>query len=444
MVKLPSPSQEHWDDMETWSFERLKRLQFRKVKRLLRFAYDHLPFYRRRFEKAGVYPDHIHHLEDLRKVPTFRKVDVINTMRNLGNFAVGIEAESFGERSVLTTSTGIQGTTFLVGSQAWCWRVGLRSTLRGYWWAGMRPGMRVIMTPMSWHAHALHETRFCERLGVTSIVPWGTLLPRFAGDYILVLTGFHPQFVSMFLPMLFAILTECRRQGLRPRQVFQSVQYMLITGAPLTPQSREEIRRELGLRDLFDGAGNAEGLVASECSFHCGHHLFMDRCYVEIVDPNTGESLPSGRRGALVQTILYPYGSVHIRYDTEDIGEFLTQPCPCGRTWPLMRIYGRRSDLFKVAGKELLPYDVRLCLDEIPKLLGIPYAVIRPRETMPYLRLAIQKPYDGETEALSARIKALVREKLGIEAGVEWTEEMPARWRGITIIEEKDWGAPNV
>jgi phenylacetate-CoA ligase len=303
--------------------------------------------------------------------------------------------------------------------------------------------MRVLMTIMSWHGQALHEARLFERLGVTSIAPWGTLLPRFAGNYIYALTEFRPQFVSLFLPMLFAVLTECRRQGLSPRQVFQSVQNVLAVGAPLTPQAREAVRQELGVGDLFDGAGNAEGLIATECASHCGHHLFMDRCYVEVVDPSTGEPVPPGRRGAIVQTFLYPYGSIHIRYDTEDVGEFLAQPCPCGRTWPLMRVYGRRADLFRVTGRELLPYDVRLCLDTIPQLLGVPYAVIRQPGNMPYLRLAIQKPPGGEPDVLGGRVKAVVREKLGVEARDEWAEEMPAPWKGVTIIEERDWGAPS-
>ena len=61
----------------------------------------------------------------------------------------------------------------------------------------------------------------------------------------------------------------------------------------MTPRSREQLKEELGVRDIFEGLGNPEGLTAMECSFHRGHHIFADCCYVEIVVLLTGSLLPS-------------------------------------------------------------------------------------------------------------------------------------------------------
>ncbi len=181
-----------------------------------------------------------------------------------------------------------------------------------------------------------------------------------------------------------------------------------------------------------------------ECSHHRGHHIFMDCSYVEIIDPRTGDLLPPGNRGTVVITSLSPHGSLNVRYDTEDLGEILPESCVCGSTWPLMEIYDRRVNAVKVAGKEIVPYDVRLCLDDLPGLTGVPFAVVRAERNMDYLRLMIQKPSSGNPNRLGKQLRVLIKERLKMDVREEWTEELPERWKGVTVIEEKDRRAPSV
>jgi len=128
---------------------------------------------------------------------------------------------------------------------------------------------------------------------------------------------------------------------------------------------------------------------------------------------------------------------------SQDIGEMLPGQCGCGRTWPRFEVYDRLPNQFTVAGKQLLPYDVRLCLDDIPPLCGLPFAVIRKEGDSPHLRLAVTKLPFGDPAPLEARAIALVKEKLGLEAHIEWVEDLPARWKGRPVIEEREWtGGP--
>ncbi|MDP6560888.1 MAG: hypothetical protein QF619_12360, partial [Candidatus Binatia bacterium] len=143
-------------------------------------------------------------------------------------------------------------------------------------------------------------------------------------------------------------------------------------------------------------------------------------------------------------TSLIPHGTLYLRYDSEDLGEILPESCACGSTWPLMKVYDRSVNLVKVAGKEILPYDVRLCLDEVPELAGIPFAVVRAERGADVLRLVLQKPNHGDIRHLEDRLAAVTRERLRMDVKEEWTEELPERWKGVTVIEEKDWGAPRV
>lgn len=433
----------YFDEKDAWPEERLRGFQLRKVKRMLAHAYQNLPFYRRRFAAAGVRPGSVKSLQDFLAVPTFTKRDVLQAIKEKNSFDTGMEKRHSAEKAVLGMTSGTLGTSFLYLPQRWRFLRG-DSLVRAYWWGGLRPGMRMLMAAPAWHSLAVQETRVIERLGATCVIPWGTFLPRYAGSFLDTIVDVRPDFVSMFLPMLYALMAECRIRGARPRELFDGVRSLLLVGAPMTPRSREHLKEELGVTDIFEGLGNPEGLTAMECSFHRGHHIFLDCCYVEIIDPESGKSLPAGERGHVVITSLIPHGSVYIRYDTEDLGEILPYPCECGRTWPLMEVYDRRANIIQVTGKEILPYDVRLCLDEVPELVGIPFGVVRGERGMDYLKLVIQKPATGDLDRIGVQLRALLKERLKIVAKEEWTEELPERWKGVTIVEEKDWGAPRV
>lgn len=431
------------DDKDTWPEERLRRFQFKMAKRLLRYAYQELPFYRRRFDAARLHPDSVKGFHDFTRIAPFTKREVLDEIKEKGSFETGMESRHSADQAVLCMTSGTLGTSFLYLPKRWRSARG-DSLVRAYWWAGLRAGMRMLMAAPAWHSLAVQETRVIERIGAGCVIPWGTFLPQFSSTFLDTLTDARPEFVSIFLPMLYALLAECRRRGTSPRLPFASVKSVLVVGAPMTPRSREHLREELGVADIFEGLGNPEGLTAMECSFHRGHHIFLDCCYVEIIDPKSGQSLPPGKRGNVVITSLIPYGSIYIRYDTEDLGEILPYRCECGRTWPLMEVYDRRANAIQVAGKEIVPYDVRLCLDEAPELIGIPFAVVRREGSMPYLRLVIQKPSAGALDQIETRLRTLLKERLQLEARQEWTEELPARWKGVTVIEEQDWGAPRV
>lgn len=426
------------DRQDRWSEERLRKIQFQKIKQVLMHAYQNLPFYRRRFDAADFHPDSVKTFQDFSMVPTFTKRDVLQEMKKRGSFLTGMETRDSNEAAVLCMTSGTLGTSFLYLPEKWSSIRG-DSLMRAYWWGGLRSGMRMLMAAPAWHSLSVQETRLMERMGVTCVVPWGSFLPRYSGNFLDTIIDLEPDFVSMFLPMLYSILAECHRRKISPKQAFKNVKHLLLVGAPMTPRSREKLLEELGVPDIYEGLGNPEGLTGMECSLHCGHHIFMDCCYIEINDPKTGRLLPAGNRGTVIVTSLIPYGSLYIRYDSEDLGEIMPQPCKCGRTWPLMKVYDRRANTVQVGEKEIVPYDVRLCLDEVPEFVGVPFALVRGERRMNYLRLLIQKTSAGDLNRLALRLRTLMREKLQIETREEWTEQLPERWKGVAVIEEKDW-----
>jgi phenylacetate-CoA ligase len=429
--------------MDRWTVEKIQRYQLRQLTNLLKYAQRQLPFYRERLARTGFDSREMTSLHDFARLPSFTKKEALAALSQKGTFPAGLERLDDSRGGALCMTSGTLGTSFLYLPQKWASRRG-DSLARAYEWAGLRRGMRMLMAAPAWHSLAVQETRVLQRVGATCVVPWGTFLPRYAPHFVDAILDVKPAFVSIFLPMLYALLAACRGKSITPARAFQSVKSILVVGAPMTPLSRVKLKEELGVNDIFEGLGNPEGLTAMECPFHVGHHIFLDCCYVEIVDPQTGQLLPAGQRGNVVVTSLIPHGSVYIRYDTEDLGTILPDRCGCGRTWPLMEVYDRRANVLAIAGKQIVPYDVRLCLDQIPELVAIPFAVIRSNVRMERLTLLIQKPPSGNLKEIETNVSSLLQHRFAVEARQEWAEELPQRWKGITVIEENEWRTSRV
>ena len=72
----------------------------------------------------------------------------------------------------------------------------------------------------------------------------------------------------------------------------------------------------------------------------------------------TGEIIEEpGRRGKMIITALDRYAQPCIRFDSKDIIEWAAEPCPCGRTFRLLKggVIGRTDDITKVKGVLLAP-----------------------------------------------------------------------------------------
>lgn len=131
---------------------------------------------------------------------------------------------------------------------------------------------------------------------------------------------------------------------------------------------RARIRDGLGI-ELYDIYGLTEIYgpgIGINCSYNTGMHVFDDFCYYEIIDPNTGKTLPDGQMGELVITTLQKEGAPLIRFRTHDLTRLIPGQCPCGRSYPRIdAIMGRSDDLFKVKGVNMFPAQVEEVLRSI-------------------------------------------------------------------------------
>ena len=111
---------------------------------------------------------------------------------------------------------------------------------------------------------------------------------------------------------------------------------------------------------VYDHAGATEiGAWSFECEaqpggMHVNEGLFL----VEIVDVETGEMIEEpGRQGKMIITALDRQAQPCVRFDSKDIIEWDPEPCPCGRSFRLIKggVMGRADDITKVKGVLLAP-----------------------------------------------------------------------------------------
>jgi phenylacetate-CoA ligase len=234
--------------------------------------------------------------------------------------------------------------------------------------------------------------------------------------------------------VLWGITSFVRRVIMRAAELgadFTSVRMCGVTGEASSPAMREDIReklRALGARGtiIFDRYGSTESGGLAQCREEGDwHNPAPELIYHEVVDPDTGQPLPDGERGALAITHLDKRGTALVRYLVGDIVSLAQTPCPhCGRTGD--RVVGpvvRTRDLIKVKGMLINP---TLLLDRIRALPGIDeFQVVLTRQDPadPFsmdemiVRVASGR---GDRRALSDEVVAAAAGAVGVRPRVEF------------------------
>jgi phenylacetate-CoA ligase len=440
-VELTRRVAEPFDRLDLLSPAALRRWWTARVRRVLEIAVAELPFYRDRFSAAGFDVASFRTLADLARLPTFRKKDMLAWQSERGSHRLGIE-RSVDPRAgeTLTVSSGTIGTTFLTINARWR-RVQGKSSARAHWWAGFRPGSAFVISAPAWHAYAAIQPFLAEFFEAQCIVVSGTYLPRYADRIVDALRRFRPRYVAMFLPMVFPILTAARRLGVEPRALFDGVEVLLVTGAPITAGMGAHLRELTGVARISEAAGATEGVLAMSCTESRGLHVSPDTCYVEALDRETRLPVAPRSRGTMVHCFLIPEGSVYLRYDSEDVVTIDEDPCPCGLPSPRIKIVGRWENSFRFGAETLVPYDVQLALEEgVPETVGMPFIISREGLDAGKLRLLVSEP-ERDAPGLAERLRACLEGRFGVASDIAWVRELPVAVKGVApVLSERQVG----
>lgn len=414
------------EEMERWPRAELEAWQLERAREVLRRAHEAEPFYRGAWRRAGIDAPSLDSLADLARYPRVRKADVVRA---------GRERRRAPEGPVGFSTRGTSGEPLVVWLDAEEKDAYARPAARGFRWAGLGPGQTALLLSPVWHRLASSEGHAVALLGANAAYFWGSMGSADVGSFLETLGTVAPDFVTTTAPFLLTALRTCDQEGLDPRRAFASVRSVVAVGLPLTPPFRALLSERLGA-EVFERSGTQEGAALDECAEHTGPHAHEDVCYLEVVD-EAGQPVPPGTRGELVVTKLSP-GSLFVRYATGDIAAFLPEPCPCGRTFRRLKIYGRPESSVAVGDRRVTAYDARLCVDADPALVGRNVLLVAPDEgPADALELAIEGAPAGEAE-----LERRLRETLGVEkARLQWLGDVKLEW-GFRQVISRGGAAP--
>src|SRR6266478_4757232 len=342
-------------DAETMPRSALERLQLERLKKSLAWAMARVGFYRDSLTAAGIKPDAIRSLDQLREIPFTRK-DHLREHYPYGLFAVPL-----GEVARLHASSGTKGKPTVVGYTKQDLRLWREVMARSLAAAGAEPGEMIqIAYGYGLFTGGLGFHDAAEHMGLTVVpVSSGNTMRQ-----ILLLQDFRPQGLACTPSFALHIGESMREQGLDPRSV--GLRYGLFGAEPWTDAMRGQLEALWGIVAVdFYGLSEIIGPgVAVECAeARRGLHIAEDHFLPEVIDPASGEPRPSGAEGELVLTCLTKQALPMIRYRTGDVTSLDPEPCLCGRTSIRMaRIKGRSDDMLVIKGVNVYPSQLEAAL----------------------------------------------------------------------------------
>ena len=318
--------------------ETLGAYQERRLSRVMRHAWEQVPYYRRVFERRGLRPGDIARPEDLPKLPVLGKEAVWEA----GHDLLARDADRYGPRRYRTSGTTGRPLTLYHDRHTralefvYYWR---------YWgWAGYRLGDRFAEFGSQYFLlrSALRDRLFAwqphlNRLMLSSAQVSLRNAPRMAD----AVRRYRPRFLKGMPSALYFFALALQHAGIDDlafRAVFS-------TGEVVTPQCRALLERVFHCR-VLDSYGHMERTVAVCQCPRGSYHINSDYGILELVN---ARAMPDGRSaiGEVVGTSLHNMSMPLIRYDVGDHIECATdgRMCPCGRTLPVATaIHGRTED----------------------------------------------------------------------------------------------------
>lgn len=409
---------ERFDEVETWPADRLAAYQLDRVREVVARCAEIPGLYQERWRKAGVGVEHLRTLDDLADFPVVSKADLV---------AAGNRPQA--SRAGFSTR-GTSGEPLVVWLDPGELEAYLAPTMRGFWWAGLRRGDTAMLLSPAWHRLAAMEGHAALRFGARPAYFWGTLDLPHVDDFLRLAVTARPNFLSTTAPFLLAVLRRLAESQGRTPNVFEALRGISVVGMPLTPGLRAFMAEFTGAA-VFERGGTQEGAALDACGAGGPPHVHADVCHLEVVD-ELGAGVPDGEPGRLLVTKLVSSGSPAIRYDTGDMAVRSTDQCSCGRTLPRVRILGRADSRVAVAGRLIMAWDIRSCVESNPDLVGRLVLPVRdPHNQSDLLTVAV------EGEAIRThQLEAHLAEQLGVGAvRVIWLGAVRMRWGFRQVID---------
>jgi len=374
--------QKELEQTQWWSIGEIEKLQLDRLKKLIKYAYEHVPYYSKLYKSLEIHPDDIKSLKDFQSLPFITREDIKSHINEL--VTDDPNHEIFPDSTGGSTGVPMQ---FFIERAYDRWDQALE--LRGRGWYGVREGDRIAFVwgakqdmpdwsmPTRLKAQILQE-RYLNAFSMTeqkmqlfakSLVKWKPAMFR---AYASALTLFAQY------------LKDHKITGIEPRLIET-------TAEKVTLPQRDLLESVFHCKVADWYSAREMGTIAFQCpvgSLHVGETRFL-----EIVAKNNVAR--PGELGEVVITSLHQYGMPFIRYKIGDMAILETHPCSCGRGLPVLReVVGRMQDFLVTSDGRFVhggyfPHTFRL-YPEISQ-----YQVYQPDRDHLQVRFVCKRPIDS-------------------------------------------------
>lgn len=415
------------------SIDELRSMQLARLKWSIGHAYDNVAPYRVKCDAAGVTPADLNSLEDLSKFP-FTVKDDLRQAYPFGMFAVP-------QREVVRVhaSSGTTGKPTVVGytqNDIDTWATVVARSIRA---SGGGPDDKVhVAYGYGLFTGGLGAHYGAEKLGAMVIPMSGGQTPK----QVQLIQDFEPDIIMVTPSYMLNIADEFERQGLDPAKC--SLKVGIFGAEPWGDAMRKEIEERCGL-DAVDIYGLSEVMgpgVANECiETKDGPTIWEDHFYPEIINPETGDSVPDGEMGELVFTSLTKEALPVIRYRTRDLTRLLPGTA---RTMRRMdKITGRSDDMLIIRGVNVFPTQIE---ERVLAVSGLaPHYQIRVVRDgqLDVMTVQVEKSadaIDADSNVLVSELKKGIKDYVGVSATIEVCEPggvARSEGKAVRVIDER-------
>ncbi|MEZ3496944.1 MAG: phenylacetate--CoA ligase [Lachnospiraceae bacterium] len=407
-------------EFETMSRKQIEEIQLERLKYTVNYCYTHVPFYKKKMDAAGVSPDQIKTLDDIRRIPPTTKADLRD------NYPFGLFAVPMKDIVRIHASSGTTGKPTVVGYTKHDLDMWSDCMARLCAAAGATAEDIVQISfgyGMFTGALGLHYG--LEKLGCA-------VVPNSSGNTekaLMYMRDFKTT-ALVATPSYALYMAETAKSLDYPMSDYH-LRLGLFGSEGCTPEMRTQIENGWGLF-ATDNYGMSELMgpgVSGECTERCGLHINEDYFLAEIVDPNTLEVLGEGETGEVLITTLTKEGIPLLRYRTRDISRIVYEPCKCGRTFARMdKIKGRSDDMLKIRGVNVFPSQIESVLVGMDKVSPHYQLIVRREGFTDTLEIQVELSDTsllesfGKIQELQNKIKHNIHTVLGIQCKVSIVE----------------------
>ncbi len=401
------------EESQWWPRERIEELQAERLQRLIRYAYERVPYYRRVMNERGLRPADIQSTADLAKLPVLTK-DLIRA-----NFD-DMRAEGYPRSELLPGRTG--GSTgeplLFYNTKAALYDHGYARDLRARGWAGIRLGDRTVMVRIIRQPERTRERtlrRLSHRLGRITEVDTRSVSEQTLPGIVRMLHRVRPRAFTGYPSFIAHVASFIKDSGQSAPPV-----HSILTRSEQLFEHQRRLIREVFHSEPYSRYGSHEAYeMATECEAHSGLHVHAEDIIAEVVDDDNNPVLP-GQQGHILITTLHNYGMPFIRYENGDDGSLATSSCPCGRGLPLLgTLLGRTTDFIYTPSGKRIP-GVSLSSEPLAIVGVTQYQLVQEELDRVVIHVILPSVTEPEEQAeVGRRIEDLLRRVLGDDMRIE-------------------------